>query len=180
MKYLIRSALIALFLFGASLLIGVLIFTAISFSHEFNQAPHKLTYIFSIPGALVFMTGAAILIFWMPGFFSATFAGLFLAARFGKFPEIALLGSSLIGFYTFKGFFNLTPYLFGSSGKQSFNEIFFGLAACGFGLSACFVSLFLLKQEAKTNSKSQKFILIRTLAVFVIFITAMAYYFRNR
>jgi len=176
MKHLIKATLIALFLFGAALLIGVLIFISISFSREFGQAPHKLTYILSIPGALVFTTGAAMLIFWMPGFFSALFGGIFLTTRFGKNPEFALFGSSLIGFYTFKGFFWLMPYLFGSSGKQSLNELSLGLAACGFGLSACITSLFLTKIEP-TPDRFRKFLLLRTIASLMIFLGVMFYYF---
>lgn len=164
------------FLFGASLLIGVLIFTAISASHEFGQAPHKLTYILSIPGALVFMTGAALRIYWMPGFFSALFSGLFLATKLGRIPELALFSSSLIGFFTFKGFVLLTPYLFGSSGNQSFSETSFGLAACGFGLSACAASLFLIITEVKPD-KFQRFCLSRTVTSLLIFLAMIIGYF---
>jgi hypothetical protein len=109
MKYFIKAVLIALFLFYSSLLIGVLTFSAIGFVREFGQAPLKLAGLLYIPGYLVFTAGAAMVIFWMPGFFSAIFGGIFLTTRFGKIPEIALFGSSLIGFYTFKGFFWLMP-----------------------------------------------------------------------
>ena len=122
------------------------------------------------------MTSAAFLIYWMPGFFSALFSGLFLATRLGKIPEFALFSSSSIGFYTFKGFFLLTPYLFGSNGNQSLNENAFGLAACGFGLSACATSLFLIKTEVKPD-KFQRFLLSRTVASLLIFLAVLIGYF---
>ena len=184
MKRVWATIITALILFGFSLFAGVSVFFVKGLFHEFNQAEDKLTYISLLPGAIVFITSAALLVFGIPGIIAAIGAATLLTSRLGKYPEIALFGSGLVGFFGFKGFFWLGEFLAGKGGVDSMNQMAAGLAAVGFGLSALALSL-LWPHGIMGSTQNQKpfgerlksGLLYRKIPALIIFIGVMVYYF---